>query len=108
MTRSTSRLSVGPSLCRNTEWLQTVTDYTTDINAVSDDLKAYHKIFHHIVAPFLSSYRQLRARFISAKMLLYRLCKSGVTLREKEGNEIDLLQWIVETAPGEDPNSIVG
>lgn len=102
ITRSTSRVFVGPSLCRNPEWLQTATGYTTDINAVSDDLKAYHKIFHPIIAPFLSSYRQLQARFVSAKMLLLPLLQERSRVKGKEGNKVDLLQWLVESARGED------
>lgn len=79
-----------------------------------NDLKTHYRVFHPIVAPFLSSVRQIRARFVVARrLLLPRLENRSTELKSRcakaengsadDGqNHNDMLQWLIDTAKGRD------
>ena len=57
ITSSTSRVFVGPVLCRNEEWLKTATGYTLDVHKASEELFTYSAIVRPLMVQFLKSYR---------------------------------------------------
>ena len=84
---STSRVFVGPVLCRNEEWLATATCYMLDVNKASEELCTYPAIVRPLTVHFLKSYRQLRCRFSVAHRLLLpaleeRLSNKGTTSQD--------------------------
>jgi ent-kaurene oxidase len=100
ITSSTSRDSVGPSLCRNEEWLRTTTGYTLDVHKASEELLTYPAIVRPVVRHFLSSCRQLKGRFGVARRLLLPAFEER---RSRNGKDYqDMLQWLVGLAQGRD------
>lgn len=79
-----------------------------------NDLKTLYRIFHPIVAPFLSSVRQIRARFVVARRLLLPRFENRSTLTKSSSAKSvngsaddgqkhgDMLQWLIDTAQGHD------
>ncbi|CAG8977662.1 hypothetical protein HYALB_00006612 [Hymenoscyphus albidus] len=71
-----------------------------DVYNVMNDSKAYFRVFHPFVAPFLTSVRQIRARFTVARRLLLPRFENRYPDDGKGHN--DMLQWLVDTARGRD------
>lgn len=101
--RMTSRAFIGAPECRDPEWLRTAEGYTGDVFAVSTDLRPYPKMLRPIVALFLDSKRRLRSHVQVAQRKLVPLLQERNASRpsEKDGR-MDLLQWMTDTAQGED------
>ncbi|KAF7862708.1 hypothetical protein EAF04_007581 [Stromatinia cepivora] len=100
ITSATARAFVGPELCRNPEWLSTATGYTMDSANVATDLKKHYRLLHPIIAPFLTSYKQIRNRFSVARKLLLPLIQERRSATSKE--HPDMVQWLIDSARGRD------
>ncbi|PKY01598.1 cytochrome P450 [Aspergillus campestris IBT 28561] len=103
VTASTARMFVGPDLCRDPEWLSTVSGYTGDIGAVVSDLRKHYKFLHPIIAPRLESYKQLQRRFGKICEILLPIFEQR---RKTDSMEhADMIQWLIDTAKGPDTDS---
>ena len=68
-----------------------------------NDLKAHYKIFHPVIALFLSSVRQIRSRFaVARRLLLPRLLNRSAGAKTQHN---DMVQWLLDTARGKDSES---
>lgn len=108
---ATSLAFVGPTLCRNPEWLSTATGYTLSASKAGEEINTYPRIFWPPVSRYLQSYRQVRAQFRTARRLLLplikerRLKKIGklAEAEERKGEDVgDMLQWLIDSARGKD------
>lgn len=107
VTASIARMFVGPELCRNAEWLSTVSGYMGDIGAVVDDLQKHYRFLHPIIAPRLESYKQLRQRFDKMCEILFPIFEQRRSMGSKA--HADMIQWLIDTAkcPDADSTSLV-
>lgn len=103
VTASTARMFVGPDLCRDAEWLSTVSCYTGDIGAVVGDLQKHYRFLHPIIAPRLESYKQLRRRFDRMCEILLPIFEQRRSMSSKA--HADMIQWLVDTAKDPDTDS---
>jgi hypothetical protein len=104
---ATSKAFVGPTLCRNPEWLSTATSYTLTASKAGEEINTYPRILWPFVSRYLKSYRQVRAQLRTARRLLAPLIRERRKARKgnKQSGNNDMLQWLVDSAKGKDATS---
>ncbi|OKL62285.1 hypothetical protein UA08_02496 [Talaromyces atroroseus] len=68
--RVSSRVFLGPELCRNPDWLRITIDYTVNVFMAMSAVKRYPKCTHRIVHWFLPETRKLRAQSAEAQRII--------------------------------------
>ncbi|GFF25551.1 ent-kaurene oxidase [Aspergillus lentulus] len=102
VTRATSRVIVGESICRNPQWLETVTSYTVNLGVTVILLRPFPNFMRPLVAKVLPSVRKLRTqlRFVQKELFIPMI----LARREAEMNDPayqkpdDFLQWMMDLA----------
>lgn len=77
-----SRVFLGDKLCRNTDWLMIMVNYTVDAVRASEIIRLWPILLRPIVAPFLESYRKIRRELDAAKNIINHILEER--RREKE------------------------
>ncbi|KAL2846134.1 cytochrome P450 [Aspergillus pseudoustus] len=103
--RSTSRIIVGETLCRNEEWLNTVTTYTHNLGLTIILLRPLPRVLRPLAARFLPSVRYLDRTMQRVKDEVF--VPMIVARRRAEVNDPshqkpdDFMQWMMDTADNE-------
>ncbi|KAJ0417693.1 cytochrome P450 [Aspergillus carlsbadensis] len=103
--RSTSRVIVGETLCRNEEWLNIVTDYTHNLGLTIILLRPLPQFLRPFAARILPSVRYLNKtlRYVKEEVFVPMI----LARREAEANDPgcwkpdDFMQWMMDTADNE-------
>lgn len=113
--RLSSRVFLGPELCRNKDWLRITIDYTVNIFMAAAAVKRYPKFMHRIVHWILPETRKIRAQSLEARRIIQpvidqRLREMALAKAQikEEGNEAtdpsrkyaDAVQWMEDAAMG--------
>ncbi|KAL4929672.1 cytochrome P450 [Aspergillus undulatus] len=105
ITRSTSRIIVGDTLCRSQSWLDTVTKYTENLGLILLLLRPLPCPLRSIVASFLPPTRYLKKTMTCVKkevfvpMILERREKEAIDPSYEKPD--DFIQWMMDTADNE-------
>lgn len=102
VTRATSRVIVGEDICRNPEWLKTVTSYTVNIGLTVILLRPFPNFLRPLVAKLLPPVKKLRTqlRFVQQELFIPTI----LARRNAEMNDPayekpdDFLQWMMDFA----------
>ncbi|KAH2375465.1 hypothetical protein KXV98_006616 [Aspergillus fumigatus] len=102
VTRATSRVIVGENICRNSQWLETVTSYTVNLGVTVILLRPFPNFMRPLVAKVLPSVKKLRTqlRFVQNELFIPMI----LARREAEINgpayqkPDDFLQWMMDLA----------
>ncbi|KAF4208470.1 hypothetical protein CNMCM8980_005774 [Aspergillus fumigatiaffinis] len=102
VTRATSRVIVGENICRNPQWLETVTSYTVNLGVTVILLRPFPNFMRPLVAKVLPSVKKLRTqlRFVQKELFIPMI----LARREAEMNDPaylkpdDFLQWMMDLA----------
>ncbi|KAL4936006.1 hypothetical protein BDV06DRAFT_217007 [Aspergillus oleicola] len=105
ITRSTSRVIVGETICRSQTWLDTVTKYTENLGFILLLLRPLPRFMRPLVASFLPPTRYLKKtmHWVKEEILIPLILER----REKEANDPeyekpdDFIQWMMDTADNE-------
>jgi cytochrome P450 len=109
-----SRVFLGPELCRNREWLHITIDYTVNIFMAVSAVKRYPKPLHRIVQWFLPEARKVREQMAEARRIIQPVIdeRKKEMLAEKNMTEdkstnsarkhTDAIQWLLELSSGEE------
>ncbi|KAJ5605308.1 hypothetical protein N7510_010462 [Penicillium lagena] len=106
--RVSSRLFLGDRLCRDAEWLEIITTYTTYVTTAVKQYNQYPALIRPFIGRFLPSVRELLRQVQKADKLM------GVVLREREALEaagkkpdyMDAIEWFKQTAKGRKYNPV--
>lgn len=102
ITRSTSRIVVGEAICRDEQWLETVTSYTVNVGVTVVLLRPVPKPLRPVVAKFLPSVRKLNRQTKFAKEELFiPMIKARYHAEANDPNyqkPDDFLQWMIDLA----------
>lgn len=102
LTRSTSRIICGDSICRNEQWLETVTDYTINVGTTVILLRPFPKFLRPLVAKFLPSVRKLnkQIRFVKYELFIPMINARRHAERHDPNYQKpdDFLQWMMDGA----------
>jgi cytochrome P450 len=102
LTRATSRIICGDSICRNEKWLETVTNYTINVGITVVLLRPFPKFLRPLVAKFLPSVRKLnkQVRFVKNELFIpminARRHAEKYSLNYEKPD--DFLQWMMDGA----------
>lgn len=104
--RMSSRVFLGPELCRNPAWLRITVDYTTNLFFGVMALKKWHRLLHPIVWRFVPEVRKVRQQIEEAVRLIQpvvdeRIAESrSSTASSSKAKYTDAIQWAHELADG--------
>ena len=102
LTRATSRIICGDSICRNEKWLETVTNYTINVGITVVLLRPFPKFLRPLVANFLPSVRKLnkQVRFVKQELFIPMINARRHAEKHSPKNEKpdDFLQWMMDEA----------
>ncbi|KAL3462588.1 cytochrome P450 [Aspergillus heterothallicus] len=103
--RATSRIIVGDSLCRNEDWLNTVTSYTHNLGLTIILLRPLPRFLRPFAARLLPSVQYLNKTLKLVKEEVF--VPIILARREAEANDLgyqkpdDFMQWMMDTADNE-------
>jgi cytochrome P450 len=102
-----ARIFVGPSLCRNKQWLDTSIDFSTCIFLATGYLKIVPWFMRPIVAPLVPYIRRIHRHHQTARDLLIpelmrRRAQAANAHMGSDKKPDDMLQWIEDESSGED------
>ncbi|KAF4473005.1 cytochrome P450 [Fusarium albosuccineum] len=105
--RISSRVFLGPELCRNEDWLRITREYTVLSFTAADEIKTWPRVMRPFVHWFLPSCRRLREQAREARQIVDPTMDARRKLRQKllaEGKEApqydDSLEWFEQAAKG--------
>lgn len=105
--RISSRVFLGPELCRNEAWLRISREYTVTIFEAATELRLWPKITRPFVHWFLRRCRNLRAQVAEATQIIESTIAARRKLQqqcESEGRPSpeynDAIDWFEQTAKG--------
>ncbi|KAK1225930.1 hypothetical protein PQX77_011129 [Marasmius sp. AFHP31] len=98
VSRTSNRLFVGASLCRNKEWLSLNIRYTVDLMIALAKVSVFPRFLHPLVAWYTSPYKQSIkvALKIMEPLIHERVAKFRAG---SEDLEDDMLTWLIQSAP---------
>ncbi|KAI1337314.1 cytochrome P450 [Xylariaceae sp. FL0016] len=99
ISRVSARVFVGPSACRNEEWLFTCVHYTENVYEVIILLRMLPPSLHTLVAPLLPAYWRIRRDQATARRILCPMVQARRAEQESNGSIAkpdDLLQWMMD------------
>jgi cytochrome P450 len=109
-----SRVFLGPELCRNKDWQRITIDYTVNVFMAISAVKRYPKPLHRIVQWILPETRTVRAQMAEARRIIQPVIdqRKAEILAEKSiiydkptepiRKHTDAIQWLLELSKGED------
>lgn len=100
MAQETSRLFLGPELCRDQHWLQTIERYLNSFFAGIDLLDSCPPLLRPLVAKFSSTGKRVRSNMAEASRILSRFILKRRTQQARGEIHNDLLQWFDDGARG--------
>lgn len=111
--RLSSRVFLGPELCRNKDWLRITIDYTVNVFMATFAVKRYPKFMHSIVHWFLPETRKIRAQHAEARRIIQPVINQRIkelaAASKHEGKDTgnstprkysDSMQWMEELSEG--------
>jgi cytochrome P450 len=102
VTRATSRVIVGGNICRNTQWLKTVTSYTINLGVTVILLRPFPNFMRPLVAKVLPSVKKLRTqlRFVQKELFIPMiLARRNAEMHDSAYEKPDdFLQWMMDLA----------
>ncbi|KAJ4258891.1 hypothetical protein NW762_007978 [Fusarium torreyae] len=105
--RISSRVFLGPELCRDKDWLRITSEYTVTSFNTAEELHKWPKVLRPIVHWFLPTSRKLREQAREARQMIDSTMNARRKLRMKlaaEGNPPpkydDTLEWFEQAAKG--------
>lgn len=104
ISQPTSRVFVGAPLCREPGWNKAATGYAAMVHTTIEVLREYPRFTHRFVAPFLSCIKQLNLHLKAADHFLQPLIRKSIENVSHDGESINLVQWMLESAQGTDRN----
>ncbi|XEU96046.1 hypothetical protein FSHL1_001331 [Fusarium sambucinum] len=106
--RISSRVFLGPELCRNQEWLDITKNYTVDSFIAAFILRLFPKPLRWIIHWFLPQCKRIRGQIADSKKLIESVYRSRRELRQRmreEGGNVpdfnDAIDWFDQEAKGE-------
>jgi hypothetical protein len=112
VSRMTTRIFLGPELCRNSEWLKTVVEYAVNTFQCARTLRRYPVVIARVAQWFLKDCKALREQVVSTRRLLgptleqhlktFELAKQG--LADMPNNAV---VWTHEVAKGEPYDPVI-
>lgn len=103
ITRVSSRVFVGKTICRNQQWTEASIQYTLDAFIGSAKLKQWSLPFRPFVALFLPETRRLRKFHALAQKLLVPTIRERYRLQQDPSYKkpTDMIQWIMDQSDKE-------
>lgn len=102
LTRSTSRVMVGETICRNPQWLETVTNYTINVGIIVILLRPFPKSLRPLIAKFLPSVRKIneQIRFVKEELFIPMINarRHAEYTDSSYKKPDDFLQWMMDLA----------
>ncbi|KAI8959969.1 cytochrome P450 [Daldinia sp. FL1419] len=96
--RSMARLLVGEALHRDEQWLRVSLDTTTNTGRLCRELQGYPGLLRPLIYPFLDARKILNHNFDLAQRLLAQVVRE----RQRGDQNIDILQWLIDSYGGLD------
>lgn len=99
--RVSARIFVGPTVCRNEEWLRVSTKYTENVFVTAIALRLFPSFLHPLVALFLPSRWHVQANLGAAKRIISPIVRGRRVAEARDASykkPEDLLQWMMDTA----------
>lgn len=109
-----SRVFLGPELCRNKDWQRITIDYTVNIFMAISAVKRYPKFLHRFAQWIVPEARIVRTQMTEARRIIQpvidqrkhelMLCenKPQDSSAESTRKHTDAIQWLLELSKGED------
>lgn len=109
-----SRVFLGPELCRNKNWQRITIDYTVNVFMAISAVKRYPKILHRIAQWIVPEARVVRTQMAEARRLIQPVIdqrKKEILAKKKSAYEkpteptrkhTDAIQWLYELSKGGD------
>lgn len=102
MARISSRVFLGPEVCRNQAWLDVTREYTTDVARAAEKLRLWPSITRPIVHWFLPECQRARSHVAEARRVITPILEQR--RREKAADPStehnDAIEWLEQTANG--------
>ncbi|EAW14794.1 cytochrome P450 [Aspergillus clavatus NRRL 1] len=102
LTRATSRVIVGETVCRNPKWLQTVTNYTVNLGITVMLLRPFPEFLRPMIAKVLPSVKKLRTqlRYVQKELFIPMILSRRYSEKNEPAYEKpdDFLQWMMDLA----------
>lgn len=104
--RLSSRVFLGPEICRNPAWLRITVDYTVSSFAAATTLRLWPNLLRPVVHWFLPSCRRIRAQLREAREIITPVIEKrrALTRRSKDKGdtrqETDAIAWMEDIAKG--------
>ncbi|EED18614.1 cytochrome P450 monooxygenase, putative [Talaromyces stipitatus ATCC 10500] len=97
-----SRVFLGPGLCRNKEWLRITIDYTLLIFDAIRTVKRYPKFLHPLVQWVLPEPRKVRFHMAEARRIIQPVIdqRKAEMASDKATKHNDAIQWLLEISTG--------
>ncbi|KAI1500520.1 cytochrome P450 monooxygenase [Biscogniauxia marginata] len=100
--RVSARVFLGPSICRNEEWLHTSIHYTENVFTTVMTLRIFPSFLHGLIAPLLPSYWRIHANLRTAKRIISPIVRERRAAAARQGPNYekasDLLQSMMDIA----------
>ncbi|KAJ7579724.1 cytochrome P450 [Mycena floridula] len=99
--RATSRIFVGPPLCRNNKYLDQVLQFAVNVMASGRVIAVFPELFKPIVARFLTSAKSniAKAEKFLAPLIQERIDDDANFGTDRPGRPDDLISWLINAAP---------
>ncbi|GME27846.1 putative cytochrome p450 [Neofusicoccum parvum] len=104
--RLSTRIFLGPELCRNREWLDIFIGYTVDAFLAVHELRGYPSFLRPLVNAFLPGPRRVRATIARARAMIVpemekrRAAVAAAAARGEKVKGKDTVTWMDEVAKG--------
>jgi cytochrome P450 len=103
--RLSSRVFLGPELCRNPEWLRITIDYTMTVFHGIMALKKWPSFLHRIVWRFVPEVRRVNEQIAEAVRLIRpvidkKMAQGKILPDGSKPAHLDVIQWASEVADG--------
>ncbi|RYP33120.1 hypothetical protein DL767_004905 [Monosporascus sp. MG133] len=104
-----TRMLGGPVASRDVEWLESAAEYSYDVVVTAQQLRQWSPFLRPFVAPWLESKKKLDRHLAVAKKTFRNVFVQRLELFDRGGasdaeKPVDMVQWMVETARGNDRN----
>lgn len=99
-----SRVFLGPEICRNKDWQRITINYTVNIFKAASAVKRYPRLLHRFVQWIVPEARIVRAQMAEARRIIHPV----IDQRKKEmaadptRKHTDAIQWLAELSKGGD------
>ncbi|KAJ7509510.1 cytochrome P450, partial [Mycena galericulata] len=105
--RTTNRMFVGLPICRNSEYLKLVVQFTIDVAIRAQFINLLPSVLRPSLGPLISSRNHSIRQGVKhlGPLIEYRVAQENALGSDWPGKPNDLISWLLEVAPAQDQNA---